>query len=254
MENHHLFDKKELEELNHQASAAEDELKDTAERLPGFTTVSGMPVKRVYTPQDVSKLSYLNDLGLPSRYPFTRAIHPTGYRGRLWTMRMFSGFGTAEETNARFRYLLSHGETGLSTAFDYATLVGYDTDAKEARGEFGKCGVAISSLRDMEILFDGIPQDRVTTSMTINGPAAIIWAMYIVTAEKKGIPMAKLGGTIQNDILKEYIAQASYIYPPGPSLRLVADTIEFGTKHMPCLLYTSPSPRDRTRSRMPSSA
>jgi len=232
LESHHLFDKKELEELDRRASLSEADLKD-AERLPRFTTVSGMPVKRVYTPLDVSKLSYLNDLGLPNRYPFTRAIHPTGYRGRLWTMRMFSGFGTAEETNARFKYLLSHGETGLSTAFDYATLVGYDTDAKEARGEFGKCGVAISSLRDMEILFDGIPQDKVTTSMTINGPAAIIWAMYIVTAEKKGIPMAKLGGTIQNDILKEYIAQASYIYPPEPSLRLVADTIEFGTKYMP---------------------
>jgi methylmalonyl-CoA mutase N-terminal domain/subunit len=146
---------------------------------------------------------------------------------------MFSGFGTAEETNVRFKYLLEHGETGLSVAFDYPTLIGYDTDAHEARGEFGKCGVAVSSLRDMEILFDGIPQDEVTTSMTINGPAAVIWAMYLIAAEKKGIPMSKLGGTIQNDILKEYMAQASYIFPPGPSLRLVADTIEFGTQHLP---------------------
>ncbi len=233
MENHHLFDQGELQELERQAGQAESELTGAAERLPGFATGSGVPLRRVYTPLDVRDLSYLEDLGLPNRYPFTRAIHPTGYRGRLWTMRMFSGFGTAEETNARFRYLLSHGETGLSTAFDYATLVGYDTDAVEARGEFGKCGVAVSSLRDMEILFDGIPQDRVTTSMTINGPAAIIWAMYIVAAEKKGIPMARLGGTIQNDILKEYISQASYIYPPQPSLRLVADTIEFGTRHLP---------------------
>ena len=233
MDTHHLFDKGELQELERQSAQQETEAAGAAERLPKFTTGSGSPLKRVYTPLDVKDLSYSDDLGLPNRYPFTRAIHPTGYRGRLWTMRMFSGFGTAEETNARFRYLLSHGETGLSTAFDYATLVGYDTDAVEARGEFGKCGVAISSLRDMEILFDGIPQDKVTTSMTINGPAAIIWAMYIVAAEKKGIPMAKLGGTIQNDILKEYISQASYIYPPEPSLRLVADTIEFGTRHMP---------------------
>jgi len=148
-------------------------------------------------------------------------------------MRLFSGFGTAEETNARFKYLLGHGETGLSVAFDYPTLIGYDTDAPEAIGEFGKCGVAISSLRDMEILLDGIPLDKVTTSMTINGPAAVIWAMYIVAAEKQGVPMEKLGGTIQNDILKEYIAQASYIFPPQPSLRLVVDTFEFGSKYLP---------------------
>ncbi|MCX5999840.1 MAG: methylmalonyl-CoA mutase family protein [Chloroflexi bacterium] len=196
-------------------------------------TGSGIPVQPVYTPLSVEKLSYFGDLGLPGEYPYTRGIHATGYRGRLWTMRMFAGFGTAEETNARFRYLLKQGETGLSVAFDYPTLIGYDTDAHEARGEFGRCGVAVSSLRDMEILFDGIPLDQVTTSMTINGPAAVIWAMYIVAAEKKGIPMARLGGTIQNDILKEYMAQASYIFPPEPSLRLVADTIEFGTKHLP---------------------
>lgn len=233
MESRSLFDNRELEELERQAAELEADLEDAPERQPNFTTGSGVPVERVYTPLQLRKLSYLHDLGLPGSYPFTRGVHSTGYRGRLWTMRMFSGFGTAEETNARFRYLLSQGETGLSVAFDYATLVGYDTDAPEARGEFGKCGVAISSLRDMEILFDGIPQDKVSTSMTINGPAAVIWAMYIAAAEKKGIARARLGGTIQNDILKEYIAQASYIYPPGPSLRLVADTIEFGTKYLP---------------------
>jgi len=155
------------------------------------------------------------------------------YRGRLWTMRMFAGFGTAEETNARYKYLLEHGETGLSVAFDMPTLYGYDTDDPLAAGEFGKCGVAVSSLADMEILFDGLPVDKITTSMTINSPAAVIWAMYIVAAEKRGIPMEVLGGTIQNDILKEYIAQKEYIFPPEPSMRLVVDTFEFGAKHLP---------------------
>ncbi|OQY85354.1 MAG: methylmalonyl-CoA mutase [Chloroflexi bacterium UTCFX4] len=155
------------------------------------------------------------------------------YRGKVWTMRMFAGFGTAEETNARFKYLLEHGETGLSTAFDMPTLYGYDTDAPQAVGEFGKCGVAISSLADMEILFEGIPVDQVTTSMTINSPAAMIWAMYIAAAEKRGIPRAKLGGTLQNDILKEYIAQKEFIFPPEPSMRLVTDTVEFGTRELP---------------------
>jgi len=155
------------------------------------------------------------------------------YRGRLWTMRMFSGFGMAEESNARYKYLLSHGETGLSVAFDFPTLYGYDTDHPMAKGEFGKCGVAISSMKDMEILFSGIPVDKITTSMTINGPAAIIWAMYISAAEKRGISREKLGGTIQNDILKEYIAQKSYIFPPEPSMRLIVDTFEFGTKKLP---------------------
>jgi methylmalonyl-CoA mutase N-terminal domain/subunit len=160
-------------------------------------------------------------------------VQPTMYRGRLWTMRMFAGFGAAEESNARYKYLLAHGETGLSVAFDYPTLYGYDSDAPEALGEFGKCGVAVSSLADMEELFQGIPVDEVTTSMTINGPAAVIWAMYIVAAEKRGIPRARLGGTIQNDILKEYIAQKSWIFPPIPSLRLIVDTIEFGAREMP---------------------
>ena len=185
------------------------------ERRDPFTTLSGAPVNRLYTPADVADLDYDRDLGLPGRYPFTRGIHPTGYRGKPWTMRMFSGFGTAEETNARFKYLLAQGQTGLSVAFDMPTLYGYDSDAPEALGEFGKCGVAISSLADMEALLDGIPLDQVTTSMTINSPAAIIWAMYIAAAEKRGIPRAALGGTTQNDILKEYIAQKEFLFPPG---------------------------------------
>ncbi|MCL0029844.1 methylmalonyl-CoA mutase family protein, partial [Dehalococcoidia bacterium] len=177
------------------------EMLQAAERRDNFTTASGLPVERVYTPNQITDPNYQGDLGLPGEYPYLRGIHRTGYRGQLWTMRMFAGFGTAEETNARYKYLLEHGQTGLSVAFDYATLDGYDTDHPLARGEFGKCGVAISSLADMELLFDGIPLDQVTTSMTINGPAAVIWAMYIAAAEKQGIPMEKLGGTIQNDIL-----------------------------------------------------
>ncbi|MEJ2209508.1 MAG: methylmalonyl-CoA mutase family protein, partial [Anaerolineae bacterium] len=196
-------------------------------------TTSSAPVDRLYTPLDVAGLDYERDLGFPGEYPYTRGVHATMHRGRLWTMRMFAGFGTAEETNARYKYLLEHGETGLSVAFDMPTLYGYDTDAPEALGEFGKCGVAISSLADMEILFDGIPVDEVTTSMTINSPAAVIWAMYIAMAEKRGIPLEVLGGTIQNDILKEFIAQKEFIFPPEPSMRLVVDTFEFGSQHLP---------------------
>ncbi|MEA3338787.1 MAG: methylmalonyl-CoA mutase family protein [Chloroflexota bacterium] len=202
------------------------------ERQEEFITTSSEPVERLYTPLDMDG-DYATKLGFPGEYPFTRGVHPTMHRGRLWTMRMFAGFGTAEETNARFKYLLEQGQTGLSVAFDLPTLYGYDSDAPEAEGEFGKCGVAVSSLRDMEVLFDGIPLDKVTTSMTINSPAAIIWAMYIAAAEKRGVPMRKLGGTIQNDILKEYIAQKEYIFPPQPSMRLVTDTVEFGTEHLP---------------------
>jgi methylmalonyl-CoA mutase N-terminal domain/subunit len=178
-------------------------------------------------------MDYLEDLGLPGEYPYTRGVHPTMHRGRLWTMRMFAGFGTAEETNRRFHYLLDHGQTGLSIAFDLPTLMGYDTDEAEALGEFGKCGVAVSSLKDMEILLDGIPLDKVSTSMTINSPAAIIWAMYIAAAEKQGVRPDQLRGTTQNDILKEYIAQKEYIFPPEPSMRLVVDTIEFGSTDVP---------------------
>ncbi len=204
-----------------------------SERHAEFTTQSGMPIKRLYTPADNARLDYDRDLGWPGEYPYTRGVQPTMYRAKPWTMRMFAGFGTAEETNARFRYLLEQGQTGLSVAFDMATLYGYDHDHPMALGEFGKCGVAVSSLADMEILFDGIPLDQVTTSMTINSPAPAIWAMYIAAAEQRGVPMRALGGTLQNDILKEYIAQKEFLFPPEPSLRLVVDTIEFGTRHMP---------------------
>ncbi len=201
---------------------------------PGpFVTTSGVPIERVYTPEHLASRRPEQEIGLPGEFPFTRGIHATGYRGKLWTMRMFSGFGSAEETNSRLKYLLRHGETGLSIAFDTPTLYGYDTDHAMSRGEFGKCGVAVSSLADMEILLDGLPLDEITTSMTINGPAAIIWAMYIVAAEKRGIHRSRLAGTIQNDILKEFIAQKEYVFPPEPSLRLVVDTIEFGAKEMP---------------------
>jgi methylmalonyl-CoA mutase N-terminal domain/subunit len=203
------------------------------ERNAGFSTISGLPVKRLYTPADLEGTDPVADIGFPGQFPFTRGIHPTGYRGKLWTMRMFAGFGTAEETNARFKYLLSEGQTGLSVAFDMPTLYGRDTDHPMVEGEFGKCGVAISSLADMEILFDAIPLDQVTTSMTINSPAVVIWAMYIVAAEKRGIPMERLAGTLQNDILKEYAAQNEYIFPVEPSMRLVVDTIEFAARHMP---------------------
>lgn len=203
------------------------------ERAAEFITASSEPVARLYTPLDIPDFDYNADLGFPGEAPYTRGVHPTMYRSKLWTMRMFAGFGSAEETNARFKYLLEHGQTGLSIAFDLPTLYGYDTDAPESAGEFGKCGVAISSLKDMEVLLDGIPTDQITTSMTINSPAAIIWAMYIAAAEKQGVPMHKLGGTIQNDILKEYIAQKEFIFPPAPSMRLVTDTIEFGSQHLP---------------------
>ncbi len=215
----------------------ETTLKNTLERRPErkakFVTTPSKPIERLYTPTEENSNNYLESINLPGQYPFTRGVHATGYRGKLWTMRMFAGFGTAEETNERFKYLLEQGQTGLSIAFDMPTLYGYDTHAPEALGEFGKCGVAVSSLRDMEILLDGLPLDQVTTSMTINSPAAIIWAMYIAVADKRGIPRHKLGGTLQNDILKEYIAQKEFIFPPRPSMRLVTDTVEFGSKEMP---------------------
>ncbi len=233
-----MFDQEKLERIRESYERWEEttlqrRLAQHPERKQKFTTVSGEEVERLYTPLDIADMDYERDLGMPGEYPFTRGVHPTMYRGRPWTMRMFAGYGTAEETNARFKYLLEHGETGLSVAFDYPTLYGYDSDDAEALGEFGKCGVAVSSMKDMEILFDGIPMGEVTTSMTINGPAAVIWAMYVGAAEKQGVPMEKLGGTIQNDILKEYIAQKSFIFPPEPSLRLIVDTFEFGSKYLP---------------------
>jgi len=225
---------KEREELEKEYHLWEEKLKDFPQcSLPLFNTISNIPLKIVYTPLDIKDFDYLRDLGFPGEYPFTRGIRYTMYRGRIWTMRQFSGFGTAEDTNKRFKFLLAHGETGLSVAFDYPTLLGKDSDDPMAKGEVGVCGVAVSSLRDMEILFDGIPLDQVSTSMTINGPAAIIWAFYLITAEKQGVPFYKLRGTIQNDILKEYIAQKSYIFPPEPSLRIIVDIMEFASKEVP---------------------
>lgn len=232
------FDERKLAELAaYQEKWEKNTLKPTLDRRPEnreqFVTQSSVPINRLYTPLDIADLDYERDLGNPGEYPYTRGIHSTGHRGKLWTMRMFAGFGTAEETNQRYKYLIDQGNMGLSVAFDLPTLMGYDTDAPEALGEFGKCGVAVSSLQDMEILFDGIPLGDISTSMTINSPAAIIWAYYIAAAEKQGVPMANLRGTLQNDILKEYIAQKEFIFPPGPSMRLVTDTIEFAAQHMP---------------------
>ena len=203
------------------------------ERNKNFMTTSSQKVDRLYTPLDNLNVNYGDDISFPGEFPYTRGIHSTMYRGRLWTMRMFAGFGSAEETNARFKYLLEQGNAGLSTAFDLPTLYGYDSDSPTAAGEFGECGVGVSSIEDMSILFKDIPLDKVTTSMTINSPAAMTWAMYIANAENRGIPKSNLGGTIQNDILKEYIAQKEYIFPPNPSMRLVTDTVEYGTKNMP---------------------
>ena len=208
-------------------------LEKSPERDVEFTTVSGHPIRRLYSPADLSHWDPERDLGYPGQPPYTRGIHATMHRGRLWTMRQFAGFGTAEDTNQRFRYLLSQGQTGLSTAFDLPTLMGYDSDHPLSEGEVGKCGVAISSLADMEVLFDQIPLSKVTTSMTINSPAAVIWAMYLAVAEKQCADWKKISGTLQNDILKEYIAQKEYIYPPEPSIRLVIDTFEFGVKNTP---------------------
>ncbi len=198
-----------------------------------FTTVSGQDIKVCYTPDDVKEINYLSDLGFPGEYPYTRGIHPNGYRGKIWTMRQFAGFGTPEDTNQRFHYLLEHGQTGLSVAFDLPTLMGWDADAPLSEGEVGICGVSISSLKDMEILFDKIPLDKVSTSMTINSPAAMIFAFYLAVAQKQGVDLKQLRGTLQNDILKEYIAQKEYIFPPHPSMRIIVDMIEYCTKEVP---------------------
>jgi len=206
---------------------------ETPERLPRFSTVSDLEIKGLYTPEDLKDINYSRDIGFPGVYPFTRGVQPSMYRGRLWTMRMFSGLGGPEETNSRFRYLLSQGETGLSVAFHYPTLMGYDSDSPMSKGEIGKCGVAIDTLKDMEILFDGIPLDKVTTSMTINPPASILLAMYIVVAEKQGVSKKEIGGTIQNDMLKEFIAQKTFMLPPKPSIRIIVDTIEYCTQEVP---------------------
>jgi methylmalonyl-CoA mutase N-terminal domain/subunit len=208
-------------------------LETAPERKEVFTTLSGVPVERLYTPSDLADFDYARELGDPGEYPFTRGIHRTMYRGRVWTMRQFSGFGSPEDTNQRLHYLLKQGQTGLSIAFDLPTLMGYDSDHALAEGEVGKCGVAVSSLADMETLLAGLPLERVTTSMTINSPAALIWAMYLAVAEKSGADLKKISGTTQNDILKEYIAQKEYIFPPKPSMRLVVDTIVYGAREVP---------------------
>jgi methylmalonyl-CoA mutase N-terminal domain/subunit len=228
-------EKTDIGKIENEKEKWEEKVKSTAKprKDTTFDTISGLPLEMLYTPQDIANLDYLNDLGFPGEYPFTRSVRHNLYRGRLWTMRQFAGFGTSKDTNKRYKFLLKHGEIGLSVAFDFPTLYGRDSDDSFSEGEVGKCGVAISSLKDMETLFDGIPLDKVSTSMTINGPAPMLWAFYIAAAENQGVPREKLMGTIQNDILKEYIAQKSWIFPPKPSMRLIVDTFEFGSKSVP---------------------
>jgi methylmalonyl-CoA mutase N-terminal domain/subunit len=215
------------------AWAARTPARAKVERDDPFTTISGDPVKALYTPLDLAGFDYERDLGFPGEYPYTRGIRHNMYRGRLWTMRQFAGFGNAADTNARFKYLLAHGQDGLSTAFDVPTLMGFDSDDPRSLGEVGVCGVAVDSVADMETLFSGIDLTRVTTSMTINGPAAIVWGLFLANAEKQGVPLEKLGGTLQNDAFKEFIAQKCWCFPPRPAVRLVVDTVEFATQHMP---------------------
>ena len=233
-----LFDEKALSEIEDRIRRWEKttlvkSLERFKERMEEFTTLSDIKVKRVYTPTDISNMEYFEKLGLPGEYPFTRGIHATMYRGRLWTMRMFSGYGSPEDTNRRLKYLIAHGETGLSLAFDYPTLVGIDADDPAASGEVGVCGVSVSSLRDMEVIYDGIDMGSVTTNMTINPPAPILLSMYVATAEKQGVTYDKIGGTTQNDPLKEFIAQKSYVFPPEPAVKISMDVIEWSVKNLP---------------------
>ncbi len=232
-----MFSEDDLREVEEEkerwAEELAEALRETPERLPRFSTVSDLEIKNLYTPEDIRDVHYSSDIGFSGLYPFTRGVQPSMYRGRLWTMRMFSGLGGPEETNKRFHYLLSHGETGLSVAFHYPTLMGYDSDSPMSKGEIGKCGVAVDTLKDMEILFEGIPLDRVTTSMTINPPASILLAMYLAVAEKQGVSKREIGGTIQNDMLKEFIAQKTFMLPPKPSIRIIVDTIEYCTREVP---------------------
>jgi methylmalonyl-CoA mutase N-terminal domain/subunit len=233
-----MFDEKRIREIRKERERWEQTtlpkwMSQSDERKKEFQNTSNMHVKRLYTPEDMERMDYLKDLGFPGEYPFIRGVHATMYRGRLWTMRQFSGFGTAKQTNERFKYLLKEGETGLSIAFDYPTIMGYDSDHPMGKGEVGTCGVAVASLRDMEILLGGIPLDKVTTSMTINGPAAMLLAMYVAVGDQQGVPREKLGGTTQNDNLKEYFAQKLCIYPPKPSVKLTTDIIEYCARHLP---------------------
>ncbi len=233
-----MFDDKTLEQIKAEKEKWEEgtvkkALSKGPERKAAFTTISGMPVERLYTPLDVTDLNYVEDLGMPGTYPFTRGVQPTMYRGRYWTMRQYAGFGSAKESNARYRYLLQQGQTGLSVAFDLPTQAGYDSDHALSMGEVGKVGVAIDSIEDMRVLFDSIPLDKVTTSMTINAPATVLLAMYLAIAEEQGVPFDKVGGTVQNDILKEITVRGQYIYPPKPSMRLTVDLIEYCFKNVP---------------------
>ena len=232
-----MFDQKQVmvikEAVDKQTAKVEESLVKRPERKKEFTTGSGAPVNRYYTPVDIADIDYMNDIGLPGQYPFTRGVQPTMYRGQFWTMRMYAGFATAEESNKRYKFLVEQGSSGLSVAFDLPTQIGYDSDHPLSEGEVGKVGVAIDSLADMEILFDGIPLDKVSTSMTINAPASVLLAMYIAVAEKQGVSSEKLRGTIQNDILKEYIARGTYIFPTEPSMRLITDIFEFCSKDVP---------------------
>jgi len=232
-----MFDEEKLQEIRRQKQKWEDEtVTKSFDRLPekgDFSTSSDIPVNRLYTPADVSDFDYLQHLGFPGEYPFTRGVYPTMYRARFWTMRQYAGFGSAEQTNKRFKYLLEHGQTGLSVAFDFPTQVGYDCDHPLALGEVGKVGVSASTLKDMEVLFDGIPLDKVTTSMTINATANILLGMYVAVGQKQGVDQARLGGTVQNDVLKEYVARGMYIFPPKPSMRMVTDIFTYCSKNMP---------------------
>jgi methylmalonyl-CoA mutase N-terminal domain/subunit len=232
-----MFDPKKIEDIKNQAKNWNDRVEKTLsknpERRKDFQTTSGIEVKRVFSPPDMAELDYMRDLNLPGEYPYTRGVQPTMFRGRFWTMRQYAGFGSAEDTNKRYRYLLDHGQTGLSVAFDLPTQIGYDSDHPLAQGEVGKVGVAIDSVQDMEVLFSQIPLEKVSTSMTINSPAAILLAMYIAVAEKQGITPEKLNGTIQNDILKEYSSRGTYIFPPKPSMRIITNIFGYCTKEVP---------------------
>ncbi|MBN1380844.1 MAG: methylmalonyl-CoA mutase family protein [Deltaproteobacteria bacterium] len=231
------FSKGVLDQSKQLRKKWEDNIRKIANKTPDqkarWSTVSDLEIKRLYTPEEIKNTNFESDIGYPGEFPFLRGNQPTGYRGKYWTFRMFAGMGSAADTNKRWHMLINSGQTGLSTAFDYPTLMGYDTDDPKARGECGKCGVAIDTLEDFLQLMDGIPMDQVTTSMTINPPASVLWAMYCAVAELRGIPLAKIGGTIQNDMLKEFIAQKTFMCPPEPSVKLIGDTVEFGTRHVP---------------------
>ncbi|MHA1763938.1 MAG: methylmalonyl-CoA mutase family protein, partial [Promethearchaeota archaeon] len=232
-----MYSKEKIEEIERRRKDWEERVLSKViskgERKEKFETLSGIPLKPIYTPEDNKDLDFVGDLGFPGEYPFTRGVYPNMYRGRLWTMRQYSGFADAVQTNKRFKYLLSQGQKGLSIAFDLPTQMGFDSDSQICLGEVGKIGVTINSLLDFEKIFEGIPLDKVSTSMTINAPTAVLLAMYIAIGEKQGVKPEQLRGTVQNDILKEYVARGTYIFPPGPSLKLVADVIEYCAKELP---------------------